>query len=530
MLWATAGFGLFVLVGVSSVRAARRRLSYETWYGLHLYAYLAIALAFLHQLFVGADFMHDQLAAMYWIGLYVVTAALVLTFRVGQPLVTSVASPAPRLRDRRRRREGVVSVYLAGRDLDRLAVRSGQYFVIRFLTRDGWWRAHPFSISSAPNGRWLRFTVKDLGDDSRRIGAIPVGTRVFVEGPYGMLTGARRTRRGVTLIAGGIGITPLRALLESLPGEPGDLTLIYRATTRRPARVPDGARHAGRAPRRARSTTSWDRGAQGSRGDRWPARRSTPPRWQGWCPRSPSRTSTCAVRQGSWTRSAARSTSSGCRAATCTWSSSPTEPADGQRRGLSRRSQRRPRASGTANQPDADPRRPVHAETRRHRPRTDHPRPRPAAELPDAGHDRNAGGLGAVGILDGLERLAGAAPTTSPSGGTSSGGTTAGGTAANGTTSSSGSTTATGPEVDTRYGPVQVSVTVVNGQVTDVTALELPSGGRSGQISREAEPILHDEALSAQSASIDGVSGATYTSLAYEQSLQAALDAAGLHA
>jgi uncharacterized protein with FMN-binding domain len=126
--------------------------------------------------------------------------------------------------------------------------------------------------------------------------------------------------------------------------------------------------------------------------------------------------------------------------------------------------------------------------------------------------------------------VTGAAPTTSPSGGTSSGGTAAGGTAADGTTSSSGSTTATGPEVDTRFGPVQVSVTVVNGQVTDVTALELPSGGRSGQISREAEPILHDEALSAQSASIDGVSGATYTSLAYEQSLQAALDAAGLHA
>ena len=147
VLWATAGFGLFVLVGVSSVRAARRRLSYETWYGLHLYAYLAIALAFLHQLFVGADFMHDQLAAIYWIGLYVVTAALVLTFRVGQPLVDVRASPAPRLRDRRRRRTGVVSVYLTGRDLDRLAVRSGQYFVIRFLTRDGWWRAHPFSIS-----------------------------------------------------------------------------------------------------------------------------------------------------------------------------------------------------------------------------------------------------------------------------------------------------------------------------------------------------------------------------------------------
>ena len=66
-----AGFGLFIVVGVSSIPAARRRLSYETWYGLHLYAYLAIALAFLHQLFVGADFMHDPLAAIYWVGLYV---------------------------------------------------------------------------------------------------------------------------------------------------------------------------------------------------------------------------------------------------------------------------------------------------------------------------------------------------------------------------------------------------------------------------------------------------------------------------
>ena len=228
VLWATAGFVLFVLVGVTSVRAARRRLSYETWYGIHLYAYLAIALAFLHQLFVGADFMHDQLAATYWIGLYVATAVLVLTFRVGQPALTSirhrlrvsaVVDEAP----------GVVSVYLAGRDLDRLAVRSGQFFVLRFLTRDGWWRAHPYSISSAPNGHWLRFTIKDLGDDSGRVRDLAVGTRVFIEGPYGVLTGARRTRRGVTLIAGGIGITPLRALLESLPAQPGDLTLIYRA-------------------------------------------------------------------------------------------------------------------------------------------------------------------------------------------------------------------------------------------------------------------------------------------------------------
>ena len=84
-----------------------------------------------------------------------------------------------------------------------------------------------------------------------------------------------------------------------------------------------------------------------------------------------------------------------------------------------------------------------------------------------------------------------------------------------------------GSTVNTRYGPVQVSVTIENGKLTAVTALQLPSGGRSGEISNEVEPILSSQALSAQSANIDGVSGATFTSSAYAKSLQAALDAAG---
>ena len=154
---------LFAAVAISSMRAARRRLSYETWYGIHLYAYLAIALGFLHQLFVGTDFMHDPLAVGYWMLLYVVTIALILVFRVGQPVWLSARH---RLRVSRIVHEGpdVVSIYMTGRDLDQLAVRSGQYFVWRFLTRDGWWRGHPFSISSAPNGSWLRITIKELGD------------------------------------------------------------------------------------------------------------------------------------------------------------------------------------------------------------------------------------------------------------------------------------------------------------------------------------------------------------------------------
>jgi predicted ferric reductase len=229
VLWSAVALALFIVVGFSSVRAVRRNASYETWYFIHLYTYLAIALGFLHQLFVGVDFTTDLIARIYWIALYVVAFGSLVVFRFGQPIaissrhrfrVANVVEEGP----------GVASLYVTGRDLDQLPVRAGQWFRLRFLTNQGWYRAHPFSLSAAPNGRFLRFTIKELGDYTRTIQSIPVGTRVFLEGPYGALTGAVRTRARVLLVAGGIGITPLRALLEELPAARGNLTLVYRAS------------------------------------------------------------------------------------------------------------------------------------------------------------------------------------------------------------------------------------------------------------------------------------------------------------
>jgi predicted ferric reductase len=229
VLWSAVSLGLFILVAISSVRAVRRRASYETWYAIHLYTYLAIALGFLHQLFVGVDFSTDQVASLFWISLYVIAFGSLAVFRFGQPIaiswrhrfhVANVVEEVP----------GVASLYLTGRELDQLPVRAGQWFRLRFMTREGWFRAHPFSISAAPNGKYLRFTIKELGDYTKKMRQIPVGTGVFVEGPYGALTGAARTRARVLLIAGGIGITPLRALLEELPASRGNLTLVYRTS------------------------------------------------------------------------------------------------------------------------------------------------------------------------------------------------------------------------------------------------------------------------------------------------------------
>ncbi|MEA2843343.1 MAG: hypothetical protein QOJ69_1014 [Actinomycetota bacterium] len=227
VLMAILATGILVGIAVTSARAARARLSRETWYFVHLYAYLAVALGFAHQLAVGTDFADDRLARIWWVAMYVAVGGSILAWRVGWPVwfnarhrlrVAAVVDEAP----------GVLSVYVTGRHLDRVRAKAGQFFLWRFLTRDRWWQAHPFSLSAAPDGRSLRITVKDLGDFTHTLRALRPGGRVFAEGPYGTFTAARRTRRRVVLIAGGIGIAPLRALLEALPGDRGDVTLVYR--------------------------------------------------------------------------------------------------------------------------------------------------------------------------------------------------------------------------------------------------------------------------------------------------------------
>jgi predicted ferric reductase len=230
VLMATVAYGLLLGVGIVSARAVRARLSYETWHYLHLYTYLAIALGFSHQFATGADFITHPKARFVWGAMYAVVGALVLWYRFAVPIRNAVRHRAHVVRVRNEA-PNVASIVVYVRDLDRLAPEAGQFFRWRFLTRDGWWQAHPFSISAPPHDNYLRVTVKALGDHSADLAHLRPGTRVILEGPYGGFTAARRRRRRVLLIAGGIGIAPLRALLETLPAKPGDLTLVYRVNT-----------------------------------------------------------------------------------------------------------------------------------------------------------------------------------------------------------------------------------------------------------------------------------------------------------
>ncbi|MFE4857758.1 ferric reductase-like transmembrane domain-containing protein [Streptomyces sp. NPDC056670] len=225
LLKGTFGFLLFLLTGVLSARAARRRMSYETWHYLHFATYLAVFLAFGHQLSNGADFVANRSAQAAWYALFLGVAALLLWYRFVVPVrrglrhrlrVVAVRPEAP----------GVVSVHLTGEHLDQLGGRPGQFLRWRFLARGLWWTANPYSLSAPAHPRHLRITVKTAGGHSAALAGLAPGTRVWAEGPYGGFTANRRTAPKVLLLAGGVGITPLRSLFETLPGE---VTLIYRA-------------------------------------------------------------------------------------------------------------------------------------------------------------------------------------------------------------------------------------------------------------------------------------------------------------
>ncbi|WP_367649079.1 ferredoxin reductase family protein [Aeromicrobium stalagmiti] len=230
MLLAVAGTVCLVMVVMTSIRAARARLRYESWHLLHLYAYLGVGLALPHQLWTGQDLLTSTARTVFWWTAWGVAAGAVVVFRMGLPLwrnlrhqlrVTAVVVE-----------DDVVSVHLGGRRLHALRAEAGQFFVWRFLNGAGRTRGNPYSLSAAPDGDTLRITVKALGDQSARLRDLEPGTRVVFEGPFGRLSDRARTRDRVAFIGAGVGVTPLRALAEGLDYAPGEAVLLQRFRVR----------------------------------------------------------------------------------------------------------------------------------------------------------------------------------------------------------------------------------------------------------------------------------------------------------
>jgi predicted ferric reductase len=226
MIPALVAFILMVLLGVSSVNSIRRNLRYEIWWNVHLVSYFAVALAFMHQILTGSLFLFNEVARIWWIGLYVYTAFTLLMWRFLLPIARSFKHKliVDHVID-----EGaqVSTVYISGRNLDRIHARGGSFFEWRFLTRELWSQAHPYSLSAPPTERMFRITVKNLGDHSAALAQLKPGVRVVAEGPYGIFNADRAFGKKIVLIGGGVGITPLRAIMQEFD-EDAQIDLIYR--------------------------------------------------------------------------------------------------------------------------------------------------------------------------------------------------------------------------------------------------------------------------------------------------------------
>ena len=224
------GMGLLITVVVTSLVAVRRRFSYESWQLIHLLSYVAVLFAVPHQLSVGGIFADNPFERAYWSTLYFFAFGMIVVFRFIEPVLSSIRHRL-RVESVETIAAGVVSITLSGRKLALLDSVGGQFFVWRFWTPQTWWHSHPISLSAMATDSRLRITVRSYGRGSERISSVVAGTRVWFEGPYGVFTAASRTKEKLAIAVAGIGVTPVRAMLEESNFAPGEVTLLLRAST-----------------------------------------------------------------------------------------------------------------------------------------------------------------------------------------------------------------------------------------------------------------------------------------------------------
>lgn len=229
LLKAAIAFGIFLLIVGLSITIVRRRLTYETWHVVHLLTYIAVLLAWAHQLKFGGDFQSSRFFTGYWYAIYAFVFANVILFRFSQPLFQFFRFRFAVERMEQETRD-TTSVYITGRDLNRFHSRPGQFLILRFLAKTFWRQAHPFSLSYVPKDGCVRVTIKNSGDFTARIPSLTNGTPVLIEGPYGVFTARPDGKTKFLFIAGGVGITPIRALIESLVPT-NDVALLYGSKT-----------------------------------------------------------------------------------------------------------------------------------------------------------------------------------------------------------------------------------------------------------------------------------------------------------
>lgn len=224
-----AFLGYILLLGTIglSITIVRRKLKYETWYFVHLLNYIAIALIFGHQLRFGPS-AENNTFLIYWYAAYLFTFGNLIWFRFLRPLwffkkhdfhISRVVPEDP---------NGIAtSIYITGDKIRNYKFKAGQFAIFRFLQCGYWTQAHPFSFSQLTENGELRITAKKLGDFTSLMPHLREGIEVIIDGPHGIFTPEVISKNKILCIAGGIGITPIRTLLEELGPQNKDIILLY---------------------------------------------------------------------------------------------------------------------------------------------------------------------------------------------------------------------------------------------------------------------------------------------------------------
>jgi predicted ferric reductase len=215
---------LFIIMVVSSIIIVKKKLRYETWYYIHLIVYAAILLAFFHQIAVGGDFAQASFRA-YWRILYLFVLINLLVYRFIRPVYNYVMHRFV-VEEVMKETDSAVSIYIAGKSMKHFRVLPGQFIIVRFLSREFWPQAHPFSISGITRNH-IRITIKSLGDYTKEIATLKKDTHVLIDGPHGIFTTANARRKKFLFIAAGVGITPIKAMLEECKKNDWDAVLLY---------------------------------------------------------------------------------------------------------------------------------------------------------------------------------------------------------------------------------------------------------------------------------------------------------------
>ncbi|MEX2014510.1 MAG: ferredoxin reductase family protein [Candidatus Saccharimonadales bacterium] len=228
-----AFFAFWILMGVilTSIIMVRKHLRYEYWYGIHLAVYAVILLGFLHQINNGTTLLTADWFKAYWIVFYILVLALIAYFRFIR-LVLRYSKYGFYVSRVEKETLDTNSIYVGTKKpLPSNFFIPGQFGIWRFFNRRLWWQAHPFTISSSSPEQGLRLTPKAVGDFTFDLKKIKPGTKLFFDGPHGVFTTERLEGKKPLFIAGGIGITPIRAMLGGLGYKAKDAIIIHAVKT-----------------------------------------------------------------------------------------------------------------------------------------------------------------------------------------------------------------------------------------------------------------------------------------------------------